>query len=119
MLKLTYSFLLMYVAFFVYSFASVFSKLASAQPFLSATYFCCLFAMLTIMALYAVVWQIVLKRIPLSIAISNKPIALICSLFWAVFFFNEKLTIKMIIGILFIFVGIVIIGFDSRTVEEK
>ena len=51
-----------------------------------------------------------LKRIELSVAMSNKPIVLILATIWAVLFFGEQITIKFIIGLVMIFVGIFVIG---------
>ncbi|MBR5964583.1 MAG: EamA family transporter [Treponema sp.] len=108
------SFILMYGAFFIYSLSTIFSKIASKQKFLSAAYILCFCAILFIMVLYAALWQIVLKKLPLSVAMANKPFALVCALFWAFFLFGEKFDVKTALGILLILAGIVIVSIGDR-----
>ncbi|MBQ3671746.1 MAG: EamA family transporter [Treponema sp.] len=92
------AFALMYAAFFVYSTSSVFSKLASMQDFLSPLYFLCFSMVMFSMAAYAFLWQIVLKSVPLSVAMANKPIALIFAILWSVVLFHESIEIKTVVG---------------------
>lgn len=113
------SYLLMYFAFFIYSLSSVFSKIASTQAFFSLKYIFCFFIILFLMVLYAFIWQIVLKKIPLSEAMSNKPVVLIFSMIWAIFLFDEKISIRILIGVFFIFIGIIIIDIDSSKGKNK
>lgn len=108
------SILFMYVSFFIYSLSSIFSKLASKTDFLSLKYILLFGCVFVILAVYAVLWQQVLKRVELSVAMSNKPVVLIFTTLWAVFFFGEQITIKFIIGMLLIFAGIFIIGVKNE-----
>ena len=104
----------MYAAFFIYSLASVFSKLASRNDFLSLPYLLCLFVIVVILGIYAILWQQVLKNIPLSIAMANKPIALVLSLVWAFFLFKEHLSIKIMAGIVLVLIGVAVIGLGAK-----
>lgn len=108
---------LMYVSFFVYSLSSIFSKIASRQDFLSIKYVLCFAAIVLILGIYAVLWQQILKKIELSVAMANKPIVLVLTLIWAKLFFNEEISIKVLIGIFLIFSGIVIISLNHRDSE--
>jgi len=113
MLKINGFFPLMYAAFFIYSLSSIFSKLASREPFLSLPYILCFGGIIFILGLYAVLWQQVLKKIPLSVAMANKPAALVLSLLWAFLFFKEQLSLKVILGVAFMLCGIIVIGGDD------
>lgn len=62
------------------------------------------------MGIYAVLWQQVLKSLPVSVAMANKPVALVLSLFWSVILFKEHISLKMFVGILLILCGVFIIG---------
>lgn len=95
---------------FIYSLTSVFSKLASREVFLSKKFYIYYIAMILILCMYAILWQQVLKHIDLSIAMLFKPISLILIVLWACLFFHETVSLKMLIGILFILVGIVFVG---------
>ena len=68
------------------------------------------------MGLYAVLWQQVLKKVDLSVAVANKPIALIFTLFWAVFIFKESLSLKTILGIAIVVIGLLVIYCDKNNV---
>lgn len=113
MLKINGFFLLMYAAFFIYSLSSIFSKLASRETFLSLPYILCFGGIIFILGLYAVLWQQVLKKIPLSVAMANKPVALVLSLLWAFLLFKEQLSLKVILGVVLMLGGIIVIGGDD------
>ena len=104
------SFLLMYFSFFIYSLSGIFSKIASQKEFLSFSYILCFAGIICILGIYAILWQQVLKHIPLSVAMANKPIALILSLVWAFILFDEVLNAKTVVGIAIILAGLAIIG---------
>lgn len=103
---------LLYFAFLIYSFVSVFAKIASGQDSL-------LYALLFIgveiifLGLYALIWQQVLKEFPLVVAMSNKGIVVILGLIWAVLFFDEQITISNIVGALMIILGIWMVSSDD------
>lgn len=64
---------------------------------------------LGIMAVYAVVWQQILKKLPLTVAYANKPVSLVWGMLWGSFIFHEKITWNMILGALVIFAGIYLV----------
>ncbi|HBG66124.1 MAG TPA: hypothetical protein DDW78_06600 [Treponema sp.] len=103
-------FFVMYGAFFIYSLSGIFSKIASRQEFLSPVYLLCLAAMLCIMALYALLWQKVLEQIPLSVAMSQKPLVLLLGFLWSFALFKETISIRGVAGIACILLGIAVIG---------
>ena len=97
---------ILHIVLMVYSFCGVCSKKAAGEEFLSFR-FCMYYGiMILIMGLYAVVWQQVLKRLPLTTAYANKPIGLIWGMLWGSLVFHEKITIKMLVGAAVIFIGI-------------
>lgn len=104
----------MYSAFFIYSLSSIFSKIASKQQFLSKYYIICFCIIICIMILYAIIWQKVLKLFPLSIAMANKPVVLIFSLIWAYLFFHESISLKTILGIIIILIGLIFVSLDKK-----
>lgn len=106
----------MYASFLLYSFVGVFSKFAAMQAFLSFFYILYFLGIIFILAVYAILWQYVLKNIHLSVAMSNKPICLILSTFWGMVIFKETITIKTLIGIILILCGIFTI---CRSGHEK
>ena len=108
------AFLLMYLSFFIYSLSGVFLKIASYNEILSFKYILLFGMVVLIMGIYAILWQQVLKRIDLSVAMANKPVVLIIGVIIACCFFGEKLNTSIVIGCLLIIIGILIIGFKNE-----
>ena len=94
---------------FVYSLATIASKLASASPFLSGQFILYFFLLNLLAAIYAVVWQQVIKRIPLNTAYSTKSIGIVWGVLWGRLFFMEKVTPWMVLGCLIIIIGIILV----------
>ena len=107
-------FLLMNLSFFIYSLSSIFSKLAAKKEFLSISYILCFAGIILILGIYALLWQLILKKISLSVAMANKPIALVLSLLWAFLLFKESITPKIIAGIVLILAGVIVIGLGAQ-----
>lgn len=100
----------------IYSVTSVFAKLAGLQMGAGSWLPTLLFLGLEMLALviYSVLWQQVLKRMPLSFAYSNKGI---CTLWTAVFglvFFGETLTLGKALGILVVLIGVLLVVTDHE-----
>lgn len=94
---------------FLYSIAIISSKLASGYPFLSRE-FIFYYAVLNIMsAIYAIVWQQVIKRIPLNTAYATKSMGILWGILWGRLLFMEKVTPLMIVGSVTIFAGILLV----------
>lgn len=106
------SIFLLFVAFLVYSTTGVFSKITSFEEFLSFRYFSFFSLVVLSIAIYAVLWQIILRNVPLTQAFIFKSITVPFSLLFAYFIFNEDLTWNNLVGAAFIIAGIV---FNSRS----
>lgn len=108
-------FLLLHISLLFSSLSGVCSKLAAGQKFLSLRFFFYYGLVLVIMFGYAVIWQQVLKRMPLTVAYSNKPISLIWGMVWGALIFKERITWKMILGAAIIFAGIYLVVTDDES----
>ena len=97
----------------LFSFTSVFTKMASNEYNKNGIYgiklYVFLFLMLLNCFIYAIVWQKVIKRFDLNIAYANKSIYLIWSQVWAVLIFHEVLTIRNLIGLGLVFLGVLVV----------
>lgn len=102
------SFFLLMLAFFIYSATGIFSKLASEEDFLSTGYIVSFGCVILSLGVYAVLWQVLLKRIPLSRAYLFKSVTIVFSLLFAHLFFKEQITIQNLIGSALIVSGIVV-----------
>ncbi len=104
---------LLYFALILYSMTSIASKLASNAPFLSFPYIFYLGLEFLILAVYAVLWQMVLKEIPLFIAYANKGMTIFLGMIIGYFMFGEKVTMFNIIG-----TGIIAVGIITMMMED-
>ena len=60
----------LHVLLFFYSFSGFTSKFAAQQPTMSFGFFAWYGAMLAVLAVYALGWQQILKRLPLTVAVA-------------------------------------------------
>lgn len=102
-------YVILHISLMFSSISGLFSKKAAYADFFSPEWFAFYFGMLLIMFLYAVVWQQILRYLPLSVAYANKPVGLAWGMIWGAFFFQEKITWNMILGSLIIFIGIYLV----------
>ena len=70
------------------------SKYAAQETFLSKRFFLFYFVVMINMLIYAIVWQQVIKKIPLTTAYANKLICIIWMALLGTVFFNEVINIK-------------------------
>ena len=96
-----------------FSLGGIFSKLASKQPFLSLKFILCYGALLFIMLMYAIGWQQVIKRLPLTMAYANRAVTIVWGIIWGLLFFNEKLNVGKIIGAVIVIAGVLLYVTES------
>ena len=91
-----------------YSCSGIFTKLAAGESFLSIK-FCLFYGMvILILFLYAIGWQQIIKRVPLTLAYSAKAATVVWGMIWGVSIFRDKITVQNIIGAVMIIAGIVL-----------
>ena len=113
MKKITdYIFLL--VSFLIYSLTGVFTKFASMQDFLSWQYVLLLGGAVCVIGIYAVLWQQIIRRMPVSDAFMWKGTALVWMMLFANAIFGEPITIHNIIGSAIIIAGITLYAWSDR-----
>lgn len=105
----------LHIILFFYSLVGIFSKSASQHNFLSPDYIKNYLGVIIIMGVYAVLWQQILKIIPLTTAYSHRAIITVWGVMWGIFVFHEKIRAGMIIGIILIIIGISIIGTETES----
>lgn len=102
-------FILLHIVFAVYSFVGIASKIASSKPFLSAGFLFFYGIVIATLFVYAIVWQQLLKKLPLVTAYANKAVTVIWGIVWGYFFFNEGITIYKLIGAVVIVIGVYLV----------
>lgn len=98
----------LHILLMVYSTSGILSKLAAGVEFLSPE-FCVLYGgVLCLLGLYAIGWQQILKRLPLTTAFSNKAVTIVWGIVWGALFFCESITLPKAIGAFLIITGVVL-----------
>lgn len=101
-------------AVIIYSFVSVLSKAAALQDFLSMSFVLFYGGELVLMAVYAVIWQICLERVPLVSAYMMRGIMFVLVAIWSYLFFHESLSLLQWVGLLVIIAGVFISEMGER-----
>lgn len=98
----------------VYSTSTIFSKLAAGQKFLSMKF--CLYYGLIILLLgfYAIGWQQIIKRMPLTAAFANKAVTVVWGIIWGFVFFKESITPAKVVGAVLVIAGIVMYALADK-----
>ena len=104
-------FFLLHIMLMTYSMSGICSKMASREHFLSFRF--CLFygIVLALLGLYAVGWQQIIKRLPLTTAFANKAVTIVWGIIWGFVFFKEAVTLGKIIGAVLVVVGVVLYAY--------
>ena len=113
MSKNTKTILALNILLMFFSLGGIFSKLASKQSFLSLEFILCYGALLFIMFVYAIGWQQVIKRLPLTMAYANRAVTIVWGIIWGLLFFNEKLNVGKIIGAVIVIAGVLLYVTES------
>lgn len=104
---------LLYLGIVIYSLASVFSKIAAGYCIFSFNWFFFYGLGIIAMCVYAIIWQQILKYIPLTTAYANRAVVTVLGLLWGVVFFGEKISLRIIMGAIITVVGVVVITGDE------
>ena len=102
----------------VYSMSGICSKKAADVEFLSPE-FCIYYGLIIfLLGLYAIGWQQIIKRLPLTTAFANKAVTVVWGLIWGLLFFSEKITIGKIAGVILVIAGVITYVYADREDES-
>lgn len=109
----------LHVLLLFYSLSGIFSKNAAYQPVLSLSFILLYGGMLVVLFVYAIGWQQIIKRMPLTVAFANKAVTVVWGMVWGVIFFGETVNSQMAIGALMVISGIVIYSIaDGKQLKQ-
>lgn len=92
----------------IYACTSIFTKMASRQEMLSWPYLFWIAGAIGVMGVYALLWQQVIARMPLSTAYMFKGTSLVFVLLISALMFGEAITLNNVLGSVIIIAGIVL-----------
>lgn len=99
-------YIILHVNILLYSLGTIASKLASQQQYLSQNFFFFYALAMLSLVIYAIAWQVVLKKIPLHVAFLNKAIVIFWTMLWGRLIFLEQITWNMLIGAAIVCFGV-------------
>lgn len=102
----------------IYTVSSVMAKFASTNKETPIKFFLFLGLEFAILAVYAVLWQQMIKRFDLSVAYANRSMAILWSMIWAVIFFHDKITLRNVLGVLLVLLGTIVVNMDAAGGEQ-
>ncbi|MDD3244345.1 MAG: EamA family transporter [Eubacteriales bacterium] len=102
-------YVLLHMGILVLALGTVSAKHAASFDMLSLPFV--LFYGLDLLALgiYAIVWQQVLKHVPLSTAFYNKSVTIVWGLFTGAIFFGEAITLTKVLGAVIVIAGVILV----------
>lgn len=92
----------------VYSTSGILSKLAAGVDFLSWQFVGLYAGIIALLGVYAIGWQQILRRMPLTSAFSNKAVTIVWGIVWGALFFSEPITVSKVAGAALIIAGVVL-----------
>lgn len=111
--------IVLHLLLLVYSLSGFFSKNAASYPVLSPQFVLLYGGMLAILFGYALGWQQIIKRLPLTLAFANKAVTVVWGMVWGVIFFGETITLPMVIGAVLVMAGVVLFAVADGQEQEQ
>ena len=112
--------LALHLLLMLYSCSGILSKLAAGVPFLSWRFILCYGAMIGILGIYAIGWQQVIKRMPLTSAYANRAVTVIWGIIWGALLFHEQVTFQKVAGALIVLAGVALFAIaDGETQDAE
>jgi drug/metabolite transporter (DMT)-like permease len=99
----------LHAAILLYSVSSVVAKLASAHSFRSWHFWGLVALEVLVLAIYAIFWQQMLKRLPLTTAYANRAMAIIWTFIAGLLFFGESFRWQNLAGMALLIGGIYLV----------
>lgn len=108
MSKFGYNYFFLVCVNFIYACSSICTKMASRQNVLSWSYLLWIAGAIGVMGVYALLWQQVISRMPISVAYMFKGTSLVFVLLFSALFFGEVITLNNLVGSIILIAGIVL-----------
>ena len=99
----------LHIELFLFSLGGICSKFASGYEFLSFGFIFFYGLVILNLGVYAIVWQQIIKKLPLNTAYSNKAITVAWGILWGFLFFGETIKWNMILGAVIVIIGVIIV----------
>ena len=105
------SLLALHLLLALYSTSGILSKLAAGQPFLSPGFCLGYGGVIAILGVYAIGWQQIIKRMPLTSAYANRAVTVVWGVVWGVLVFHEGVSVLQLVGCALVVAGVALFAF--------
>jgi len=112
-------YLQLHLILMLYSLSGVCSKKAAGYDFFSLPFIMLYGGMIAILAIYAVVWQQILKKMPLVTAYANKAATVVWAGIWGIVIFHESISPGKVLSMILVAAGIVLFSYADAEEEKK
>ncbi len=102
-------YLALHIELILFSLGGICSKLAGQYDFLSFWFIFFYGLVILNLGVYAIVWQQIIKKLPLNTAYSNKAITIVWGILWGFIFFGEQIKCNMVIGAIIVIIGVIVV----------
>ena len=107
-------FILLHLVFVIVALGEVAKKFASPEPLLSWRWVLFFGLHIASMGVYALLWQQVLKRVPLTTAFCNKAMTIVWGMIFGLLFFQEQIAWNNILGAVIVIAGVILVVTDGE-----
>lgn len=115
----TRAFIALHLMLVLYSVSGICAKFAGKFEFLSLGFIGCYAGMIAVLGVYAIGWQQVIKRLPLTLAYANRAVTVVWGLVWGVVLFNERLNLPKVVGCLIVLAGVALYAYADALEQES
>ena len=109
------TFLALQLLLLCYALSTVMQKLAAQQEFMSLRFLLCAAGMFLFLGVYALGWQQVLKRLPLTVAYAtSKAVVFLWMLVFGALIFHERVSPRQLLGCALLMAGVVLFALAEK-----
>ena len=112
-------YIVLHIMLMIYSMSGICSKMAAQQQFLSPSFCIYYGCIILLLGFYAIGWQQIIKRLPLTTAFANKAVTVVWGIIWGAVFFQEEVTIGKVIGAILVILGVVVYANADGKVKDE
>lgn len=110
--------ILLHLTLMLYSLSGIFSKKAAYAGFLSRDFIIYYGIVILLLGVYAISWQQIIKKLPLTTAFSNKAVTIVWGIIWGAVFYRESVSPGKVAGAAIVIIGIVLYVHADRSENE-
>ena len=111
--------LALHIMLMFFSMSGIASKLAAGERFLSGKFILYYGIIVGLLGVYAIVWQQIIKRLPLTTAYANRAVTIVWGIIWGVLFFHENVTPLKVVGAVIVIAGVVLFATADEGEEKE